>query len=128
VPFPFALSFLVLPLALHKRTRDRLPGTASTAFVGWVAEHRASLAELPDRILRLTPIAREALMFAIQHEVMLIDQGGLAAGSKPIRLRNRPERTTDDADEARRVASLLGRWFANQGTASSIMQGLGVAP
>src|SRR5262245_22406068 len=62
-------------------------------------------------------------MFAVQHEVLTIDRGGLAPGSKPIRLRNRPERTTDDAEDARRSASLLGRWFANQGLASSIMKG-----
>jgi Family of unknown function (DUF6521) len=128
LPFPFALSFVILPLALHKRTRDQLPGTATTAFVGWVANHGPALAEFPNRTLRLTPITREAIMFAMQHEVLMVQHGGLAAGPKPIRLRGQRERTTDDADEARRAASLLGRWFANQGYASSILQGLGVAP
>jgi hypothetical protein len=127
LPFPFALSFVILPLALHKRTRDQLPGTATTAFVGWIAHHGPALAEFPNRTLRLTPITREAIMFAMQHEVLMVQQGGLAAGAKPIRPRGRPERTSD-VDEARRAASLLGRWFANQGHASSILQGLGVTP
>jgi hypothetical protein len=128
VPFPFVLSFVVLPLVLHKRTRDHLPGTANTAFVGWVAEHGPLLAELPQRALHLTPITREAIMFSLQHELLAIEQGGLIPGAKPIAARRKPDRTTDDADDARRSASLVGRWFANQGLSSSIMQGFGVAP
>jgi hypothetical protein len=55
-PFSFALSFLILPIALHKATRDRLPGKASTAFVGWLADNGPFLAQLPDRVLRLVPV------------------------------------------------------------------------
>jgi hypothetical protein len=36
--------------------------------------------------------------------------------------------TTDDVDEARSAAGLLGRWFANQGSQPSVLQGLGVSP
>jgi Family of unknown function (DUF6521) len=128
LPLAFALSFVVLPIALHKRTREELPGNSSAAFVAWVAEHTSSMATFPDRVIQLMPVTREALLFLIQHQVLKIDNGGLVPGPKPIRLRIRPSRTTDDAEEARSAASLLGRWFANQGLASSIMQGLGVAP
>ncbi len=55
-PFSFALSFLILPIALHKATRDQLPGKASTAFVGWLADNGPFLAQLPDRVLRLVPV------------------------------------------------------------------------
>lgn len=126
-PFSFALSFLVLPNALHKSTRDQLPGRASTAFVGWLADHGPSLAQLPDRVLRLVPVTREALLFLVQHNALRIEEGGLVPGEKPIRL-SKLSQTTDDAAEARAAAALLGRWFANQGSASSILQGLGVSP
>jgi hypothetical protein len=36
--------------------------------------------------------------------------------------------TTEDVDEARTAAGLLGRWFANQGLQASILQGMGVRP
>jgi hypothetical protein len=85
-PFSFALSFLILPIALHKATRDRLPGKASTAFVGWLANNGPFLAQLPDRVLRLVPVSREALLFLIQHNVLRIVDGGLVPGTKPIRL------------------------------------------
>jgi hypothetical protein len=127
-PFSFALSFLILPIALHQPTRAQLPGRASTAFVGWLADHGPSLAQLPDRVLRLVPVTREALLFLIQHDALRIEDGGLVPGIKPIRISEKLSQTTDDVAEARGAAALLGRWFANQGNASSILQGLGVSP
>lgn len=34
--FPFAFSFIVLPILLHKETRDKLPRSVSTYFFVWV--------------------------------------------------------------------------------------------
>jgi hypothetical protein len=127
-PLNFALAFTILPIVLHKRTRDELPGNASAALYGWVAEHSASLAELPDRARRLIPVTREALLFVVQHQALRTEGGGLVPGPNRIRLPRRPTQTTDDVEEARRTAALLGRWFGNQGLASAVMQGLGVAP
>jgi hypothetical protein len=127
-PFGFALSFVILPIALHKPTRDQLPGNASAAFAAWVADRNPVLAEFPDRVLRLVPVTREALLFLIQHKVIRLDPGGLSPGAKPIGRTSRPARVTDDVAEARSAASLLGRWFGSEGSASSIMQGLGVSP
>ena len=74
------------------------------------------------------PVSREALLFLVQHNALRIEDGGLVPGAKPIRLTEKLSQTTDDVAEARGAAALLGRWFANQGTASSILQGLGVSP
>jgi Family of unknown function (DUF6521) len=128
LPFNFALSFLILPIALHKATRDQLPGKASTAFMGWIADHGPLLAELPDRVARLVPITREAILFATQHRALAIEDGGVVPGSSPFRISARPAQQTDDVAEARSAAALLGRWFAAQGSAPSILQGFGVSP
>jgi hypothetical protein len=127
-PFGFALSFVVLPIALHKATRDQLPGNASAAFAGWAADRGPFLAEFPDRVLRLVPVTRETLLFLVQHKIIRFEEGGLVPGAKPISRSARPSRVTDDVADARSAAALLGRWFANQGSASSIMQNLGVSP
>ena len=127
-PLSFPLSFLVLPIALHKPTRDQLPGNASAAFAGWAAEHATFLVDFPDRVARLAPVTREALLLLLQHRVIRVEDGDLTAGAKPIRASALPEQTTDDADDARRAAALLGRWFARQRQPSLVMQALGVAP
>lgn len=122
------VAFLVLPLTLHKPTRDALPGRANAAFATWVAENGPLLADLPERVNRLRPISREALLFAIRHRILAIHDGGLVPGGKSVRLTFRPSPSTDDVNETRAAGGLLGRWFAGQATEGSILQGLGVAP
>lgn len=121
-------AFLVLPLTLHRPTREALPGRANTAFAGWVAEHAALLAELPERARRLRPVSREALLFAVRHQVLSFEDGGLLPGAKPVRRTARPAVSTDEVNDVRSAASLLGRWFAGQHTQTSILQGMGIAP
>ena len=121
-------AFLVLPLTLHRPTREALPRRANTAFAGWVAEHAALLAELPERAKLLRPVSREALLFAVRHQLLALEGGGLLRGAKPVRLSARPAVSTDEVNAARIAAGLLGRWFAGQGAQTSILQGMGVAP
>ena len=123
-----AIAFLVLPLVLHTPTRETLPGRANTAFTGWIAKHSPLLAELPDRTKRLRPVSRESLLFALRHQLLALEGGGVVPGPKPIRLRARFAVSTDEVDAARNAAGLLGRWFAGQTTQTSILQGMGVAP
>lgn len=121
-------AFLVLPLTLHRPTREALPRRANTAFAGWVVAHAALLAELPERTRRLRPVSREALLFAFRHEFLAFEGGGLVPGANRVRLRTRLDVSTDEVSATRSAAGLLGRWFAGQGTQTSIFQGMGVAP
>jgi hypothetical protein len=127
-PLNFATAFLILPLALHKPTRDILPGRANVAFAGWIAQHNSQLAQYPERVSRLRPITREALVFGIRHELLKVKDGGLVPGAGPVRPTAKLKLTTDDVNEARSAAGLLGRWFASQGSQSSILHGMGIAP
>ena len=127
-PLALPLAYLVLPIALHKATRDQLPGNASAAFAGWVAEHGTALAGFAERVARLAPITREALLLLLQHRAIRVENGELTIEAKRIRLSAAPDRRTDDTDEARAAAELLGRWFARQRQPSLVMQGLGVKP
>jgi hypothetical protein len=126
--FPLPLGFVVLPLVLHPPTLAVLPGRANTTFATWSADNEALLAELPERTLRLRPISREALLFLAQHRALTVDADGLRTGEKPMRLTVKAATTTPDVDDIRRAASLLGRWFANQGAPVQILQTMGVTP
>ncbi len=127
-PLNIAIVFLVVPLTLHRQTRDILPRRASTAFAGWIADHNAHLAEFPGRVHQLRPVSREALLFSLRNEVIAVEEGGLVPGAKKIARTSRPSPTTDDVSEARSAAALIGRWFGSQGMDASILQGFGVAP
>ena len=121
-------AFLVLPLTLHRPTREALPGRANTVFAGWVAEHAALLAELPERARRLRPVTREALLFAMRHQLLALEGGGFLPGAKPVLRSARLTVSTDEVNAARNAAGLLGRWFAGQSTQTLVLQGMGVAP
>lgn len=121
-------AFLVLPLTLHAPMREALPRRADTAFASWVADHADLLVELPDRTRWLRPVTREALLFGVRHQLLVFDDVGLLPGGSPVRPNSQPAVRTDEVSSVRRAAGLLGRWFAAQGTESSILRGLGVAP
>lgn len=127
-PMSVVLAFVVLPLALHRGSRDQLPKMASTAFAGWVATHDNIIAELPLRVERLRPVVREAMIFSIRQNRLAVQGGGLVPGSSKLSSTTKATISTNDTDQARSAAMLLGRWFGAQGDAPSVLQGFGVLP
>jgi hypothetical protein len=125
-PLPLALAFLVLPLALHPGTRRALPRKANTAFASWAGEHADTLSTVPDRVLRLRPVSREALLFLSQLRAISVARDGVSVGERPLRFTVKLSFSTDEVDEIRRTASLLGRWFAFQAEPAAVLQTMGV--
>lgn len=123
---PFVLAFLVLPLALHSSTRERLPKRADAAFGSWVADHREILIDVPHRARTLRPITRESIIFMTQLQVLAIDRG-LIPGQSRITL-PRSLVSTDEVSAARRACSFVGRWFAEQSSTSFVLQSFGLRP
>jgi hypothetical protein len=125
-PMPLTHSFLILPLVLHPGARKALPGRANTAFASWAGKNSDVLGTLPDRTLRLRPVTREALLFLAQLGAISINAEGVAIGERPIKLSAKLPVTTDEVDEMRRAAGLLGRWLGNQSNSAGILQTMGV--
>ena len=127
---PFALSFLVLPIVLHRQTRLSLPGTTLTSLLPWIQDNRDGLVDFPKRVSRLRGITREALLFGAQHQTLVLTGDGcLKLGSKHRSATER--RTSLFTDEARQCvdrAGFLGRWFSSAGTIATIYAAWEVAP
>lgn len=129
-PLPFALTFLILPTVLHHGTRSALPGSTVTSLLPWIQDNRDQLVNFAQRVQRLRPITREALLFGAQHQtLMLTVDGHVAVGPKR---RSATERRTglftDEARECVDRAGFLGRWLSTAGTTATIYAALGVAP
>ena len=87
---PFALVFLVLPIIMHRGTREALPGSTVTALLPWLQENREQLVDFPARVRRLKPFSQEAVMFGVGYgALVLADGGGLLVGRKKVRQRKR---------------------------------------
>jgi ABC-three component (ABC-3C) system Middle Component 3 len=128
-PFPFALAFLVLPIVLHRGTREALPGSTITSLLAWLQDNRQHLVDFPTRVKRLRTITREAILFGLQHQTLALSPDGLTKGPKRQAVTER--RTPLFTAEARACvdrASFMGRWFAVAGTTATIFAAWGVAP
>lgn len=129
-PMPFALAFLVLPIILHRTTRQALPGSTVTALLPWLQEHREQLVDFSGRVSRLIPFGQEAIMFAIAHGALSIEEGGsLVPGKNKVSTtEKKTELFTLEARECLDRAGFLGRWLATAGTPATILAAWSIAP
>jgi hypothetical protein len=71
-------------------------------------------------------VTREALLFLSQVSAININADGISSGSRPLKLSIKLPASTEDVDEMRRMAGMLGRWFAYQPATASILQTMGI--
>lgn len=122
---PLPLAYVLLPLVLHKTTRDALPPSTRTRMLTWLATSPAARLGVPDRVRRVAPYVREALIFAVQHEVLSLDE---SARLWPATRRLRPyvPNAGSDAASCLSRAELLGRWFARSGDPATVLAAWGL--
>lgn len=125
---PFEVAPLVFPLVLHPATRALLP-TITTTLPTWLQDHREILVDLPDRIRELVPYCREALIFAMQRNALLIDDAGhIRQGTAQLKGRSKYPGLSDDIGDCWRRAEFVGRWLAEAGPSITIYGLLGIRP
>lgn len=124
--FPFALSFLILPILLNKETRDNLPKTATKKFYEWLEDNVQVKINLANQIKNLTPYTRESLLFLIYHEKLKINDIGKLefTGSKQKKI----DYSIDEIKEIFKKANMIGKWFAKTGDIKTIYALVGIKP
>jgi hypothetical protein len=125
---PFAQIFFILPLILHKKTRELLPKSAGTKLHVWIQKNPSILIGLPSRIRNLVPFTREAIMFGLHMDFFAITENGNVI-SRKARLRKKP-RWPSDSEPGRilRKSQLIGKLLANAGNTTTIYTLFGVRP
>jgi hypothetical protein len=63
-PLPFVLAYLVLPLLLHKRTRNAID--SRTQMLIWIQRNESLLVSFAERAEELVPITNEAIELLLQ--------------------------------------------------------------
>ena len=123
--FPFPLVYLILPLVLHKETREAI--NSRTQLPQWVQLNQRLMIGLGRRTKDLVPITNEALEFLLQSKmVYLSDDGTLTASSK--RGLSKTRFVNSEITECITKCEHVGRWFANTGKIETIYICLGVRP
>ena len=124
---PYALSFLMLPIVLHKLTRQALPRTIRTRLHVWLQDRPEVRVDFAKRTRDLVPFTKEALIFGIGCDFFTIDESGrlvvVRRGSRRF-----PWASGTEPHVCYKKAEFVGRWFAQTGDPTTILTMWGIRP
>ena len=126
---PIELSFLVLPLVLHRETREDLPQNIKSSLPSWIAEYPLVQTRLGERARALRPFTREALLFGGSNGLLSLSPDGVRANAAMTkRVVTGLKQASDEVRACAKRAEFLGRWFEKAGDKETVMALLGVRP
>lgn len=123
---PFPLVYLILPLVLHKNTREKI--SSRTKLLVWVQQNPELLINYAQRAKELVMITNEALEFLLQTGVILLNEEAELEISPETKGLSKNKFVDSEIKECLTKSEHVGRWFANTGKVETIFIGLGVRP
>jgi len=124
---PFELLFLVLPLVLHKKSRDSLPTTTSKNFYEWLEENTMTKINISNKIKSLVPYTREAILFLLYHEAIKINENGKLEFVK-YRKPSLDYINDYEVKDIFKKSLMLGKWLGKVGNTKTIYASIGIKP
>lgn len=124
---PLTLAYLLLPIVLHRKTRESLPRTTKTRVHTWLQANQHILAGFAERASQMVPYTREALLFGAQQSIFVLNASA-RLDVTTVRLRSVQRAESLEVGECLSRAELLGRLFARAGDSATILAMWGVRP
>ena len=126
---PLPMTYLVLPVVLHRATRDLLPRGVATTLHGWLQERPELRINFADRTKELAPFTREAVLFlGVRGQLHVGDGGAVTVAGKLGRGKAALLDNSEEMKESLTKAKFVGRWFASAGEPATVFQMWGVCP
>lgn len=122
---PWELIFLVVPMALHRDTREALPTRIDSYVAKWVGENAALQASFSRRVSGMLPYAREGLRYGLRSGALTLLSDGSVRGKPGWKLHKERDK---ELSLIIGKAAFLGRWFAHTGSSATLFALFGVAP
>ena len=125
----FAESFLVLPLVLHRLTRESLPRSTRTSLSVWLDENPSLQAGVASRAMTLVQFTKDAILFGGVRQFIRLDNNVMSADLSWRRRVNLTLRdSTEEVQACAKKATFIGAWFSEAGNATTVMASIGVRP
>lgn len=125
----FEECFLVLPMVLHRETRESLPTRVTTSLPVWLTRNSLATMTIANRARALVPFTKEALRFGGIYGALQFDRTTISANAQwRPRISSALRGTSDEVRACAKRADFLGKWFASTGNAATIFSLLGVQP
>ncbi|MDD5738690.1 MAG: DUF6521 family protein [Candidatus Pacebacteria bacterium] len=124
---PYPLTFMVLPIVLHKQTRESLPPSTRTSLAVWMQNNADAKVLYAERLLSLKPYTREAIQFGLLYDWIALRHGWLVQTTFEESISARILQNLDnEAKDCVSRAKLVGKWFALAGSAQTVMNLWGI--
>lgn len=125
-PMPFSLTLLILPLCLHKRTRDQLKEANRSYLSSILQDHPEIRVDLAQRARGLLPYTMEAFGYLMACGVITVDDAG--AITLKCEMVRKSLVGSQDTKDCQTVARSLGKKLALISDRVTIYTTLGVRP
>lgn len=123
---PFSLTLLILPLCLHKDSRDVISNNPRKYFLKIINDNPKLLVGFSERTRSLLPYTFEALGFTKQLQSFKVtDDGRLKMHEKGVR---KKVAGTQESIDCQKAAKIVGKNFAKIGDRVTIYTTLGIRP
>lgn len=123
---PFSLSLLILPLSLHKDSREIIASTSRSYLLRTTEKNPQIMVGFADRVTRMLPFAFEGLgLLAAMGCVTVADSGRIQTVPRKVR---RTVQGTEETASCQKVARVLGREFARIADRATIYATFGIRP
>lgn len=123
---PFPLIYMILPLVLHRKTRERIQGVTQMQI--WIKRNPELLIGFAQRTKSLVEITNEAIEFLLQSGVININNNAELASAITRRSLSKTKHVNDEIKECISKSSCVAKWFAKAGTIENIYISWGIRP
>ena len=125
-PIPFSLALLILPICLHKQTRELFKKSSRTYFTKIVQNHPEIKIDFAKRAEQLLPYTMEAFAYLSAFDYIDVNEAGA------IQLTHRKIRKSivgsNDSKDCQKVALSIGKKMAAIDDRVTIYTTLGIRP
>lgn len=126
---PLPLVYMVLPIVLHRSTREQLPGNRRTSLPAWIQDNPSVRVLFYERLISLKLHTREAILFGSSRGWLSTgEDGSVLTRKRESSLRRAVQQREDEMKNCITKALFVGRWFAAAGSAATVMTLWGIRP
>ena len=107
---PFSLSLLVLPLCLHKDSREVIAGSSRSYLLKTIEKNQQVMVGFADRVTKMLPFTFEGFGMLMERGCITVtDHGQIQTVPNKVR---KTVSGTDETISCQRVARIVGKEFA----------------
>ncbi len=129
IALPFETAFLVLPMVLHRETRESLPRLVKSSLAVWLDETPLARSRIADRARALVPFTKEALRFGGLYRLLGVSMSNVDANRDwGTKVASVLKECSDEVRLCAKRAEFVGKWFSATGSAATTLALIGVRP